>query len=438
MESAQASPTAEAPVAHEAEVASNADQSGPGSDDAVGTAAVLEVSTSAGLAPALQPPVADPSGLLFASPPTPIGPHAVGPAQPASIPGPAELQSRPITTSVASPDSLPALLHPTMEAAFNDAAGTSGDQGPADGRDGQRQGTSSTFLVGQSASQNEDGPGAAAVDPAQTANSTSPQRDAASLSQSVQGQTTNAAVRVNERPFASSRDPNVEATTTPGAGKEGVQLAPAAREALAPLLDAATRGGAATAAPSDSAQPTTKDEQPTTPLVTRGLAALAKQRGGTLAMRLDPPGLGDLRITMTVVNGRVSAELVTSNSQAHALLSSDLTSLRQSLEAQGLAVDRLSIQSAPLQSNGVAHRHDGSLPSPGSGAQPAPNAPSQPQQQGNSDGQDRGSDRQQQQRHDAGHGQSRGRSSDSGERDSGSRSRRRANFARVFNSTTLP
>lgn len=194
-----------------------------------------------------------------------------------------------------------------------------------------------------------------------------------------------------------------------------------------------------TALPLAAPQPqATAEEKPTTPLVGRGLAALANQKGGALQIRLDPPSLGDLRIAMTVVNGKVSAELTTSTGQAHALLSADLTALRQALEAQGLSVERLSIQHAPQEQN---QQH---LPTARAEATPAQGATAQQpgsSQQQSFHGDANGNDRNQQQRHDASHGQSRGRSSQGGdgnERDPGSKSRRRASFARVFAASNLP
>lgn len=179
-------------------------------------------------------------------------------------------------------------------------------------------------------------------------------------------------------------------------------------------------------------------EAPTTKLVARGLSALVGQKGGSMQIRLDPPSLGDLRITMTVVNGVVNAELKTAHGQAHALLAADLTSLRQALEAQGLTVERLSIQHQPQPSPSpsTAHRAEHAP----AAQQPAPSG--QPHQQGSSGDPSSQQDRQQdrQQRHDASHGQSRGRSDGDGrERDGGSgQRRRRASFATVFATSDLP
>ncbi|MDZ4756180.1 MAG: flagellar hook-length control protein FliK [Phycisphaerae bacterium] len=158
-----------------------------------------------------------------------------------------------------------------------------------------------------------------------------------------------------------------------------------------------------TPAPSDDADPTGQ-------LVGRGLTALIGQKGGTMTMRLDPPSLGELRITMTIQSGRVSAELLTSSPQAHAILTSEIASLRQALESHGLLVDRLSVQTnAPAQQHATPSRTDVQT-----GPQNAPAAPS-PQQGGGADAD--AQDRQRGDRQDAGQGQSRGRAQDESRRE---------------------
>lgn len=254
---------------------------------------------------------------------------------------------------------------------------------------------------------------------------------------------------------STEREPNAAVRPTSG---ETTSLTPAAREALAPLLALADRVQGAARASEALAQPAPTPQSPSspsddagtnTPLVSRGLGALANQRGGTLSIRLDPPSLGDVRITMTVLNGRVSAELVTRSAEAQTLLRADLSALRQALESQGLSVDRLSVHTAPA-SNTPSQGHGARTDAPNAmptHAQPASSGSQSQHNQSDGGGQDRG-----QQQHDAGHGQSRGRSGDSGnpgqgnqpgqredrEGQGGSRSRRRASFARVFASSTLP
>lgn len=101
-------------------------------------------------------------------------------------------------------------------------------------------------------------------------------------------------------------------------------------------------------------------------LTARAMGALASQRGGTLTMRLDPPGLGELGMRMTVMDGVVRAELTTTNSVARALLEQGLEMLRATLETRGLHVERLSVQgptggseSSALRSDAHAHESDG-------------------------------------------------------------------------------
>jgi len=81
--------------------------------------------------------------------------------------------------------------------------------------------------------------------------------------------------------------------------------------------------------------------------VVRGMHAMLNHRGGSMVMRLDPPELGQLRLQMTVANGQVSASFEAQTAQTHALLKQNLAMLKTSLEAQGLSVERLTVQHAP-------------------------------------------------------------------------------------------
>ncbi len=127
--------------------------------------------------------------------------------------------------------------------------------------------------------------------------------------------------------------------------------------------------------------------------ILRGLTTMFNQRGGVMTMRLHPPELGELRVQMTLSQGRVSAEFLATTQSAHALLERSLTSLRSALETHGLSVERLTVQ--PLPS--VQVRHD---------------APDEQQQRHH---------------HDAGSGQSRGRRDDDPESH-----QRRARSAETF------
>lgn len=83
----------------------------------------------------------------------------------------------------------------------------------------------------------------------------------------------------------------------------------------------------------------------------RGLSAMLNQRGGSMTMRLDPPELGAMRIHMTIVGGNVSAEFTAGSQQAQSLLDRHMATLRQSLEGQGLFVERLTVHATPLSSS---------------------------------------------------------------------------------------
>ncbi|MEC9158714.1 MAG: flagellar hook-length control protein FliK [Planctomycetota bacterium] len=78
----------------------------------------------------------------------------------------------------------------------------------------------------------------------------------------------------------------------------------------------------------------------------RGLGALASQKGGALNLRLNPSSLGEVTIRMSVVEGVVRADLVTTSSTARAMLEGGLDVLRGAMESRGLTVDRLVVHTA--------------------------------------------------------------------------------------------
>lgn len=78
--------------------------------------------------------------------------------------------------------------------------------------------------------------------------------------------------------------------------------------------------------------------------VARGLGQAALQRGGGLTLRLSPVELGQVRIELQVQGTSVQAQLQAETAGARQMLSQHLGSLRQALEAQGLSVERLTVQ----------------------------------------------------------------------------------------------
>jgi flagellar hook-length control protein FliK len=69
--------------------------------------------------------------------------------------------------------------------------------------------------------------------------------------------------------------------------------------------------------------------------------------GGTMHIRLDPPELGPLHVTVRMDDGVMTASFQTSSDQATQLLSHSLTQLKHVLESQGVTVEKLQVQQAP-------------------------------------------------------------------------------------------
>ena len=89
------------------------------------------------------------------------------------------------------------------------------------------------------------------------------------------------------------------------------------------------------------------DDAQATGRVVRGLTSMLAQRGGAMTMRLEPPGLGQLRVEMTVVRGTVTVQFQPTTAEAQALLDRSIATLRSALESQGLTVERLTVHPAP-------------------------------------------------------------------------------------------
>ncbi len=86
--------------------------------------------------------------------------------------------------------------------------------------------------------------------------------------------------------------------------------------------------------------------------------------GGTMQIRLDPPELGPIQLTVKMENGMLSASFQTTNDQATRLLSHTLSQLKTALETQGVSVDRLHVEQAakPQNSSSSGGSHEDSNP----------------------------------------------------------------------------
>jgi len=65
-----------------------------------------------------------------------------------------------------------------------------------------------------------------------------------------------------------------------------------------------------------------------------------------MQMRLDPPELGALTISMKLIDGRMTASFTTENSDATRMLSNNLGQLKSTLEAGGVQVHRLDVKTS--------------------------------------------------------------------------------------------
>jgi flagellar hook-length control protein FliK len=85
------------------------------------------------------------------------------------------------------------------------------------------------------------------------------------------------------------------------------------------------------------------------PSIVTGVHSQLLPNGGTMQLRLDPPDLGALQVTVQMRNGVMTAAFETSNEQATRMLSHSLNQLKTALETSGISVERMHVQQAPRQ-----------------------------------------------------------------------------------------
>ncbi|MFM7260257.1 MAG: flagellar hook-length control protein FliK [bacterium] len=94
---------------------------------------------------------------------------------------------------------------------------------------------------------------------------------------------------------------------------------------------------------SDLALVSEDSSAPAAQLAAKGAEILAKQRGGAITMRLEPPALGQLKIELRITQGSVVADFTAATPEARVLLESSVGMLRERLESQGLGVERITV-----------------------------------------------------------------------------------------------
>jgi flagellar hook-length control protein FliK len=94
-------------------------------------------------------------------------------------------------------------------------------------------------------------------------------------------------------------------------------------------------------------------EQQNVDRMVQSVRAMTQQRGGEMQLKLDPPELGVLQVSVKMADGQLSATFTAETQQAAQSLSHSLQQLKNSLENAGISVDRIQVkQSSDSNSSG--------------------------------------------------------------------------------------
>jgi flagellar hook-length control protein FliK len=126
---------------------------------------------------------------------------------------------------------------------------------------------------------------------------------------------------------------------TGSVSSDGTELASLSSGTAAPVAGKASVAAAAT--------PQAQFVEENHPKIITAIQGQLLPHGGTVQIRLDPPELGALQVTMHLKDGVMSASFETSNDDATKLLSHSLGQLKSSLEAAGISVDKIHVEQAP-------------------------------------------------------------------------------------------
>ena len=99
--------------------------------------------------------------------------------------------------------------------------------------------------------------------------------------------------------------------------------------------------------PQPAAPPEVRFADTNHPSIVTGVRTNLLPHGGSMQIRLDPPELGALQVTVELRDGAMNATFQTSNDDATRLLSHSLGQLKTALESQGVTVDKIQVQQAP-------------------------------------------------------------------------------------------
>ena len=141
--------------------------------------------------------------------------------------------------------------------------------------------------------------------------------------------------------------------------------APASAAATAPLAAPVQTPPATTGAENAAPAHETPRTEPADPLdqVILGLKGKMDARTGKAEIRLDPPNLGAVKVSLSLENGTLTADFQSSSDVVRDLLKGNLEKLKTVLESQGLAVDRLAVDAPPAAQadSGATHGQQSSF-----------------------------------------------------------------------------
>jgi len=103
----------------------------------------------------------------------------------------------------------------------------------------------------------------------------------------------------------------------------------------------------APAAPDDATPPELRFAAANHDNIVKSMRADVLPNGGSMRIRLDPPQLGALQVTVQIRDGMITAAFETSNDEATKLLGHSLNQLKAVLESHGVGVEKLQVQQAP-------------------------------------------------------------------------------------------
>jgi flagellar hook-length control protein FliK len=174
------------------------------------------------------------------------------------------------------------------------------------------------------------------------------------------GQTTTAAAATS----SVARVTAVRPATTGATRPTSTSSAPPATEQS---RSAARRTEASAARPAKDPAPTTSKNDANTERILRVLRSQINENRAQATLRLDPPELGTIKLHMDLRQDVLALRVDTATSAAHRLLSEQVESLRQGLEAAGIQLERIDIRApvTPGQSDTADNTPQPDTPEPG-------------------------------------------------------------------------